>query len=136
MLAVIMASCESGESSGTCSGSTGSDSYEPEYVEQVVTHYCTTCGGSGQVMSAYGPANCPGCTAYGRPAQWQETVTVPNPNYKGGSKTSFKGGRIKNGCNISGHNCNAGVDGNGDGWCDNCENNGYNCHMVDHVGTK
>lgn len=81
---------------------------EPQYIEQVVEKYCTTCGGSGTVMTAYGPSNCPGCTAYGRPPVIQEVVTVPNPNYHGegnsSSSPSFKGKKCNGsvGCDCPG----------------------------------
>ena len=46
---------------------------------------------------------------------------------------SFKG-RVRNSCNIPGHYCAYGVDNNSDGWCDNCWENGYKCHIVNHQG--
>lgn len=44
---------------------------------------------------------------------------------------TFKG-TVKSSCNISSHDCSGGVDANHDGWCDICEANGFNCHMVKH----
>lgn len=35
-------------------------------------------------------------------------------------------------CNIGSHQCFVGVDADRDGWCDNCYDNGYKCHMVNH----
>ena len=55
-------------------------------------------------------------------------------SYDGSYNTvSFKG-RVKNSCNLQSHHCAFGVDNNGDGWCDNCLNNGYKCHMDNHQG--
>lgn len=44
---------------------------------------------------------------------------------------SFRGGSYKS-CNIRKHKCSRGVDRNSDGWCDNCEDNGYYCSMAKH----
>lgn len=49
-----------------------------------------------------------------------------------GREISFKGKAVKNSCNIRSHKCSYGIDSNRDGWCDNCKNNGFNCHMVNH----
>ncbi len=66
--------------------------YEPELLEQEVVRYCMVCGGTGQVMTVYGPANCNGCVLYGRPPQYIETIKVPNPNYRReGGNVSFRG---------------------------------------------
>lgn len=66
-------------------------SSEPEFMEQEIVRFCTTCGGKGQIMTGFGPSNCPGCTAYGRPPQYKETILVPNPNYnRGNSNPSFE----------------------------------------------
>ena len=61
----------------------------------------------------------------------EESYSVPS--YSNGYNVSFQGG-VKNSCNIRSHNCAFGVDRNSDGWCDNCWNNGYKCHMVNHSG--
>lgn len=52
---------------------------------------------------------------------------VVSPTFQG-KKTM----EVKNSCNIDSHKCAFGVDGNNDGWCDNCKNNGYECHMAKH----
>jgi hypothetical protein len=133
-LTFLLASCDTGGSSNSSSSYTDDNGYydnEPEYIEQVVTRYCTTCGGTGQVMTAYGPSNCPGCTAYGRPAQYQETVMVPNPNYRG-SNPSFRGNPSAK-CNIRSHSCTGFVDKDGNNYCDVCAANGYDqCHKGRH----
>ena len=50
------------------------------------------------------------------------------------NNVNFKGSGTRSSCNISSHNCAFGIDRNNDGWCDNCWNNGYKCHMVHHQG--
>ncbi len=56
-----------------------------------------------------------------------------NGDGEAGRSVSFKGTTtIKNSCNIRSHKCAYGVDGNRDGWCDNCMNNGYKCHIANH----
>lgn len=90
LLACVISSCGDSESSGNSEDEYG----YPDCIEQVVTRYCTTCGGSGQVMTAYGVANCPSCVAYGRPSSYKETVLVSSPNGHGGSShPSFQAGR-------------------------------------------
>ncbi len=54
-------------------------------------------------------------------------------NYKPYNGVSFKGGGdIRNSCNIGRHDCAFGIDSNSDGYCDNCLENGYKCHIGKH----
>lgn len=43
---------------------------------------------------------------------------------------SFKG--RGNSCNKPSHHCKGEIDLNRDNYCDNCWDNGYKCHVVDH----
>ena len=79
---------------------------------------CNSCGDTERFVSdaGYGDWDFDGDGEAGR-----------NVNFKGG------GASIQNSCNIRSHRCDYGVDRNHDGWCDNCMENGYECHMSDHV---
>lgn len=45
---------------------------------------------------------------------------------------SFRGSSNRKSCNIRSHKCSGGIDLDKDGYCDICEANGYECHMVKH----
>ena len=62
----------------------------------------------------------------------EEYSYIEPSSYYNNQNVSFKG--VRNSCNIPSHHCAYGVDNNGDGWCDNCWDFGYKCHMVNHQG--
>ena len=79
---------------------------------------CNSCGGAERFVSDIG---------YG---DWDF-----DGDGVSGREVSFKGGgvRIQNSCNIRRHDCDYGIDIDYNGYCDNCENNGYSCSMANHV---
>lgn len=59
---------------------------------------------------------------------WTDPYLLSSRRYN----VPFRSNDIHSSCNIDKHKCSFGIDANSDGYCDNCKQNGYNCHMVKH----